>query len=108
MIGVDLWKGTVDSNVGSGYFRCTPTYTSHPPDSLSSGGTEQFSMIKSIGVTPPALREDVTYAVEDIPSEQVEEIVFSRGILMSEGCIELSKLDWMEPRSPGWFDYTSC
>lgn len=72
-----------------------------------------FGSQKSLGIGTEKLKpvEDVdTYAaVEDIPlSKQVEEIDFSRGILVSESCHELSKLDWMEPRSPGWFDSTSC
>jgi len=90
--------GAVDANVRSGYF-ATPEVSLEPLKHVRSG----YFATSEVGVEPPKPVEDVaTYAVEDPPpSKQVEEIDFSRGILVSESCHELSKLDWMEPRSPG-------
>jgi len=83
------------SNVRSGYF-ATPMSPSKPPELLTS------AELTTVAKPTPAEDGATFAAVEDIPaSKQVEEIDFSRGILMSESCHELSKLDWMEPRSPG-------
>jgi hypothetical protein len=111
-IGVDA--GTVDSNVGSGYFVCDPLEgASQHAELLSSGITEQFTLTKPAGEVqeqqqqPADLQEEAAFSVGEVASKQVEEIDFSRGILMSDSCStqlhELSKLDWMEPRPPGWF-----
>jgi hypothetical protein len=110
--GVDA--GTVDSNVGSGYFVCDPLEgASQHAELLSSGITEQFTLTKPAGEVqeqqqqPADLQEEAAFSVGEVASKQVEEIDFSRGILMSDSCStqlhELSKLDWMEPRPPGWF-----
>ena len=107
---VGFGAGTVDSNVGSGYFLCVPGKDSHHAELLSSDVTEQFTLVKPTEMAPemPAgLREEAAFSVGDVPGKQVEEIDFSRGILMSDSCTsqlhDLSKLDWMEPRPPGWF-----
>lgn len=113
-MGCVVGAGTVDSNVGSGYFVCAPGSASEHQhaDLLSSGVTEQFTLVKPTpAVAEPEaadLPEEAAFSVGEVGSKHVEEIDFARGILMSDSCTsqlhELSKLDWMEPRPPGWFD----
>ncbi|XP_024396796.1 uncharacterized protein [Physcomitrium patens] len=96
--------GTVDSGVGSGYFLCNPSTPSLPLEFLGVGEVEQFDVMKPTGVPSEAPSDD-SFTVEDAKRKQVEELDFSRGILMPDSCTtqlhELSKLDWMEPRPPG-------
>lgn len=108
VIGVDAGIGTVDSGVGSGYFLCNPSTPSLPLEFLGVGEVEQFDVMKPTGVPSEAPSDD-SFTVEDAKRKQVEELDFSRGILMPDSCTtqlhELSKLDWMEPRPPGRFNH---